>query len=182
MTGLLAASAVSGGKDMDKYKGISMLIIVVAVIALAFIVVNKVFGGINGILEGLGLKDSEEEIRLNSDLENFLRDTSNPTNPFSPAFYKNAPADSKLFKSAFADQLARQIYDSVGVFYDDPESALAAIKQCTTKSQVSFISDRFNVMFKKDLITWLDQKFDTNNQKRILREIYSYAASLPKYK
>lgn len=178
MIGALAAGAAA---SKNKYVGISTLLVVIAVIVLAFIILNKVFGGINGILESFGLKDSEEDIKLNEDLKNKFSNSSNPSNPFSPSFYKSAPSGSLLFNVAKADSLAEQLYDSVGILYDDPESGLAAIKQCRAASQVSFLADRFNILYKKDLISWLSIKYDTSNQKKVLNEIYDYVSRLPKY-
>lgn len=178
---MLQALALGAASSKNKYVGISTLLIVIAVIAIVFIVLNKVFGGINGVLESFGLKDTKEEKELNKDIRDALTDSSNPNSPFSPSMYKSAPAGAKIFSVSTAQSLAKQIYDSVGVIWDDPESGFGAIKQCKTQSQVSFLSDTFNNVYGKDLISWLDQKYDRTGQKKVLREIYSYVANLPKY-
>lgn len=178
MIGALAAGAAA---SKNKYVGISTLVIVIAIVAIAFIIINKLFGGINGFLEGIGLKKDEKEIQLDSDLAKFLSNSSNPSNPFSPSFYKSAPGGAKLLTVAAAKVLAKQIYDSVGWMYDSPENAFAAIKQCSAQSQVSFLADQFGKEYSKDLVSWLNQKFDTDGQKVILREIFYYVSKLPKY-
>jgi hypothetical protein len=174
-------AVVPSGKTGEYAKAFIYVAIGLLVIFLAYTIVKKVFGGIDGVLEALGLKESEEDKALKAQLGGATADTNRPESPWSPAFYKTAPAGARIVTSAAADKLAKQIWDSVGSFYDDPESGLAAIKQLPSQAALSFLSDRFQSKYSRDLYNWLLLKYDTNDQKKVLIQIDAYVKSLPKF-
>lgn len=181
--GAAAASMFApSGKAGENAKAISMLLIVIAIIILGYVIVNKMFGGWNSFFEALGLKESAEDKARREKLEGQLSGTNNPSSPWSPQFYKSAPAGTKLVTAAKADEVTKQIWDSVGSIWDDPESGLAAIKQLPSQAAVSFIADRFNNRYQRDLLGWLNIKYDTDSQKDVLIRIINYVDQLPKYK
>jgi hypothetical protein len=117
-------------------------------------------------LETVGLKDSAAD-KTQSHTENLTisKDYWNPT------FYQKPPAGygSIMLTSAYADKLARQLYDSAGWFNDDEEAIYAAFRQCTYKSQVSFLVQRFYELYKQDLYTWLrDSVLNTSELNTVL--------------
>lgn len=117
----------------------------------ALFVAYKVFGGIKGLFESLGLSSSAADISV-------TQTQSDPGSPWSPLFYKTLQRQGKnvmLFSAASADILAKQIYDSTGPFTDNWAQAFGAIKQCKYKTQVSFLAERFKLKYNADLITWL---------------------------
>lgn len=181
--GVAAASLFApSGKAGENAKAISMILIVVAIIVLGYVIVNKMFGGWNSFFEAIGLKESAEDKARREKLEQQLSGTNNPGSPWSPEFYKSAPAGTKLVTAAKAEQVAEQIWDSVGRLWDDPEAGLSAIKQLPSQAAVSFIADKFNAKYQRDLLEWLNIKYDTDSQKDILIRIINYVEELPKYK
>lgn len=77
-----------------------------------------------------------------------------------PNYYKELLA-SKQYQSimitpvAIADALAKQIYDAKGLLNDKEAQIYAAFNQLHYLTQVSFLADRFNTLYKKDLRSWL---------------------------
>jgi hypothetical protein len=117
----------------------------------AIFVVYKVFGGIKGLFDSLGLSSSPEDISV-------INTAQDPGTPWSPTFYKTLQAQGKnvwLLTQASADLLAKQIYTSTGAFSDNWPQAFGAIKQCKYKTQISFLCERFKIKYNADLITWL---------------------------
>lgn len=135
--------------------------------------------------EALGLKRDEEEEKLDKDVQQRNEEAQNGSaTPWSPQFYKQAQAEGKtvtLIKVDDADRLAKQIWDSVGVFYDTPTQAVSAIKQVPTQAAISFLSERFNLKYDRDLWNWMKFKFDTDEQMKQLTDMAHYVEKLPKY-
>lgn len=176
------------GKSGENAKAIGYLLIVGVVVVIIIIAIkqgSKIFGDISGgidkFLVVLGLKDSAAKQKANEDLAKADQIANQVTSPFNPTFYKSAPAGTPLFTSSDAAALAEQIYDSVGILYDDPESGYGAFKQASSWAKVSQISDVFNRLFGKDVYSWMKIKYDTTTQKDVLSKIVNYAAALPKY-
>lgn len=183
MIGAMAAAegAQAFAPKTEWVKILVTLVIVAAVIWILYMVVSRVFGGIDGLAEMLGLKDSEEKKRLSDSVDQGIEDSNNPNSPWNPSFYKTAPPGSKMLTSAATDTLAKQIWDSVGAFSDTPTQATGAIKQCPTGTAVSFLASRFQTKYGRDLVNWMRQHFDTTEQVREMNTILSYVKSLPKY-
>jgi len=100
---------------------------------------------------------------------------------FNPAFIKNAPAGTALLTKKNADIKARNIWDSIGFIYDDPIKTKAAFSNIVTKSQVSHLAKVFYDTYKKDLLSFLTQKLDTDEQQKILSQIIERLNGLPDY-
>lgn len=183
-----AAQFLPGGETGNKAKSVVYIIVAILVVVVIIIVIKKgskvfdtVFGGITKVFQAIGLADSEEELKADADAAAADTKATATVSPFNPAFYKNAPTGTPLMSSAKAVSLSKQIYDSVGSFYDDPESGLAAFKQCANWAQVSFLCDMFQQKYSKDAYGWLKIKYDTTSQKDILSKIVNYCVNLPKY-
>ena len=145
-------------------------------IALAAVVVFKVFGAMDAVLEAIGVKDSQ----ATKDLD---QAGTNSTSYWSPLFYKAAPAGTWLLKADFANQYADEIYNAMGGFNDDEDAAIAVFKRLRSQAQVSQLADVFNIRHQGDLLTWLrggvwpqDRLSDAD-----VNTINTYIKSLPKY-
>ena len=179
---LLAAGALPGGKTGDQAKSFVLIAVTVAVLVIVFVVISKTFGGINAFLEAVGLKETEDEKKQRELLEGNIQGSLDDSSPWSPRFYKSAPGAATLVTKATADANAKKIWDSVGAVYDDPEAGLAAIKNMPTQAAVSFLADRFESLYNRDLLGWLQIKYDTSHQKEVLNQMFKYVSNLPKYK
>lgn len=132
---------------------------------------------IKPLLQKLGIQKSEAEI-------NIEQESIDPGSPFNVNFWKQAPAGAKLLKVADAQKYAKDIWDSVGWFYDDFEKVYSIFKQLRFQSQVSFLADTFQQQYKKDLLAWLEgdlwpsDRYSTD-QVELIRK---YVKNLPKYK
>jgi hypothetical protein len=176
--------ATAGQLIPEKQRGIISIIITLVIIAIVIFVVAKVSGGLTSLFEMLGLKRDKEEEKLDRDVNDRNEEASDPGNPWNPQFYKNAQAQGKaitLIRRADAERLAKQIWDSVGVFSDTPPQAVSAIKQVPTQAALSFLSEVFNLQYDRDLWNWLYFKFDTDDQKKALTDMAHYVERLPKY-
>jgi hypothetical protein len=158
-----------------------VLIIVVVIFKKGMSIFDSFFDGIGSMLEAIGLKDDAEDIKADEAVKAVDEKVNAVVSPFNPTFYKNAPAGTPLFTQAKLAALADQIYNSVGVVYDDPEAALGAFKACSNWAKVSQLSEKFNNMYSKDVWSWLKLKYDRTSQKDILAKIANYAFALPKY-
>jgi hypothetical protein len=172
------------GETGNKAKSVVLILVVVTIVILLIIfgtkIFKNIFGSMDALLEAIGLKDSPEKAAAKAAAADANNKANQTDSPFNPNFYRSVPQGTKLLTSAFASKLADQVYDSVGVIYDDPENGLSAIKQCSNWAQVSQLSDMFFQRHGKDLIGWLNIKYDTTDQKNILSEMVNYAFNLPK--
>lgn len=180
-----ALAAAEGAKSImpksEVVKTIITLAIVIAVLWIVYMVVKRVFGGIDGLFQGLGLQDSPEKKRLAESVDKGIEDSNNSNSPWNPAFYKTAPPGSRLLTTAATDNLASQVWSSVGVISDTPTQATGAIKQCPSQAAVSFLASRFQTKYGRDLVNWMREHFDTESQVREMNTILAYVANLPKY-
>lgn len=182
----------------ENAKAWAIIIIVVVGVVLAAYLISKTFGsisgavgdmwnGIKGIPSDLGLTDTQAETDQKAKLLAATQAAATPTSPWSPQFYKNAPNGASLMTSASGDALAKQIWDSVSWFqWGPPDGSIpeGAIKQCSTQSQVSFLADRFQQKYGKDLYTWLNGCFSgvlDAPSVYTLSVLNDYVNSLPKY-
>lgn len=146
----------------------------------AGIVLLAYFGVIKPILNKLGVTKSATD-RLIED-KNKL---PNNKNPFSPDFYKYAPNGSKLIKSADATNLSKRIYDALGVFSDDEAAIYSVFRQLKSQRQVSILADKFQQIYKTDLLTYLQRGYSQWNAASGLNEnemsvVISIVDGLPK--
>lgn len=180
----LAAGAAAGAVP-EKQRGIIAIIITLVVVAIVVFVVIKITQGAGGILEALGFKRDPAEKDLDKAAQVANEQNQNSESPWSPQYYRNAQTKGiamTLIPADKAANLSKQIWDSVGVFTDTPVQASSAIKQLPTKAAVSWLAEKFNVLYDRDLWDWLNLKFDTDEQKKVLTDMAHYVRSLPDYK
>lgn len=161
-----------------KGQDIGLILIILAVIILVFLVAYNYSKGIKGILEGIGLKDDKTDKAIQDRLTVNVNKAEN-AEYWKPSMWKNVKG-AKILTQDSSKRIADQIYSSVGYFSDTPAQAVAAFKQLTAKTQVSYLVDRFNAIHKLDLKTFLNERFDTTEQKKALNDIYNYVQNLPK--
>ena len=101
---------------------------------------------IKPLLEGVGLSKSDEEIEIE-------KQTSNPGSPWNPNYWRKGGAT--LIREADAVRFVNTIWNAPGYISDDFDAVLGVFKQLKTKSQVSYLADKFNQMKGKDLLNWL---------------------------
>ena len=129
--------------------------------------------------------------KINAILDGSTPDPSNPQgsdNYWSATFWKKVSPQTKLVSDTqiyqFFKNLATQIYDSVSPstknwITDSPSEGFAAFKAIGSKLGVSVLADVFNQKYQQDLFTFLNDKYDTEEQKAIWNNIQSYTNNLP---
>jgi hypothetical protein len=162
-------------------KGVVIVLWGIVIVVLAIILFGKAMNLGNGIFEFFGLKDDSAEAADTSGIRKDVSANQQAGNnsAWSPGYYKLYPG-ATLITVASAQMLAKRIYDSVGYIYDTPSQALSAIKQINSKVKFSFMSEQFTKAHQLDLLSWMEQKFDTKEQKRIFAEALDYVSGLPK--
>jgi len=184
-----------------KGQNIAIILIILAVIVIVFLVINKIFGGLKGFLDffkgigdtakkatdaakqALGLEDTPQQASDRIIINKEQEKVNTISSPWNPAYHKNAPKESSLFTVSAGDKYATLIYDSVSsILPDNPRQALSTIKNARTKTQVSWISDRFNQKYNNDMFNYLAYHFDTPEQMSNLVSMITYVNSLPEYK
>lgn len=100
---------------------------------------------------------------------------------FNPEFIKGSPTGTALLTKAGAEAKARNIWDAIGFTYDEPLKIKAQFSTLSTKSQVSHLAKVFKEKFGKDLLGWLVNKMDTDEQQKILTQILARLDTLPDF-
>jgi hypothetical protein len=166
----------------------AIVIVIAALVILFFLLywISKTFGGLSKLFGGLGsaigISDSPEQAAQKKAIEDAKNAANVTTSPWSPVFYQNAPAGARLFTQSATDDYAKTIWDSVGLFSLDISEVVGVFRNFVAKSQVSFLADRFNKLYNKDLISWLTlqyTKFGTPDPGLVT--ITSIVNALPKY-
>jgi len=113
----------------------------------------------------------------------------NPTQPEGSESYWNPSYATKYSKNpafwndakikAFVNDVAKIIYDSIGTFYDSPQQTLSAFKKINSKVGVSIVSNAFTTKYNKDMYSWLEDKLNTEEQRKVFAQIKQYTDSLP---
>jgi hypothetical protein len=139
------------------------------------------FGVLRPILNKLGITKSKEAKTIDEQ-----ENKTNKENPFSPVFYKLSPSGSKLLTGKSADYFAKQIYDAMGVFGDDEAKIYGVFRSMKTQSQVSFLAERFQVLYKTDLLDYLKRGYSNWNtasglNANELNQVITIVNKLPKY-
>jgi hypothetical protein len=138
------------------------------------------FNTVKSLLEKLGLLTGQNtQIVLDAQ--------SNPASPWNPNFWMSAPGGvySFAFTESQAGQLCKQIHDAFGLFSDNVEQVTAAIKQCKTQANLSFVAWEFQKIYNADLLTFLRNgggvlPWDGVSDS-VIASLNSYILSLPKY-
>ncbi len=132
------------------------------------------------ILEGLGLKKSEEEKKIDSEIENNYVKVQDV---FSPNYYLNAKSQGKRIQDVSpSDQeyIKSSIYNCIGYFYDSPQKCLSAFTtNLKYKTQVSIVAHSFLNAYGQDMLGYMTDRLDTGGQRQVLNQILSYVNSLP---
>lgn len=109
---------------------------------------------------------------------------SSPTSPWSPSFYKKAPAGTSLLTEFQAKVYTDRLLNSVGYLSDNFSMALGVFKAMKTQSQVSYLADYFFRSQGQDLLTWLQGNtypVDRFSDQEV-EQMIDYVDGLPKYK
>ena len=159
------------------------LFINLAIIAVAY------FGIIKPILNKTGITTSATERGEESEIKKI--ETAPPeSNPFDPKYYKSAAArraGALLLYSAKATELSRIIYNAMGYFSDDESAVYSVFRSLQTKSQVSFLSEKFRQLYNIDMLEFLKRGKNQYNPASGLNTseiatVINIVNNLPKYR
>ena len=129
------------------------------------------------LLEALNIKDSDEE-KKDKKLQEETENLATKDNYWKPSFYKQVINGyrSMIFTQASADNLCKRLMGASGQINDLETVIYGIFRQCNYKSQVSFLAERFFVLYRKDLYLWL--KEDVLNQSE-LNIVLNITSKLP---
>ena len=135
---------------------------------------------INTVLQGLGLKKTDDEIQIDNAIkENY----SGALEAFNPEYYLQAKASGKTIRSISAESqqiVKSSIYNCIGYVYDNPQKCLAAFTtNLKYKTQVSVVSHSFVNAYGESMLGYLTDRLDTASQKAVLNQILEYVKNLP---
>lgn len=82
---------------------------------------------------------------------------SNPNSAWKPSFWQSIPDGTPklLITESFATDWTETIHDAFGLTEDDFNEILNVFSQLKTKSQVSYLSDKFQQRYGADLLSFL---------------------------
>lgn len=137
---------------------------------IVFFTIKK---GFTGFLEALGLKNSKEDITVQTEV-------SNSFSAWSPNYWTKVK-NATLFKVAYTQMLCDQIYNSVSWYGDNWSVAFGAIKSCKTKTQISWLAYQFQQRYKVDLLAWLPGTIWPNDRfsNEEVAQAINYVKNLP---
>ena len=186
-------------QETDNYIKIGLVILAVIVILA---ILGKLGKGVDSFLESLGLKKSDEEKKAEKTAEQI--EDKNKTQPvqseWQPKDFNIFQPDASIqnlntweafqrknkkavrvvkFEPDYWAPNVKRIYNSVGVFYDNPEEGLAMIRKMRSKASFAYLSQDFTRQTGKDLLEWLKNKYDTEYQKQVYAKILEYLSNLP---
>jgi hypothetical protein len=146
------------------------------------IIVVAYFGIIRPILTKLGIQKTDSD-RLVDRQENL----PNNQNAFSPTFYKTGGSGTLLLTMAVKQNLAKRIYDALGVFSDDESAIFSVFRQLKSQSQVSYLAEYFGQKYKSDLLDYLKRGYSSFNpasglSAEELQIVLNIVNNLPKYR
>lgn len=139
-----------------------------------------VFLGGRSIFQKLGLSPSNEDLQLQQSIQQAQQSLSS-NNYFDPQWWKKAVAKygtALILKNDQADGYAKLIYQSKGIFNDDESQVYGVFEQLKTKSQVSYLADRFYAVYKQSLLQYLNSFL---NDKEMLI-VFNITSKKPEYK
>lgn len=186
-----AALTGSKGLNQENAKAISILLIVVAVIVIAYFVIKKIGGGLDAIKNGadsllqkIGVNDSPEVAAAKDKINKAQADaTQSQTSYWTPEFYMSAPDGATILTIDSTNNACNIVYNAYGFFsyLDTPNDAVAAFKTMPSKCAVSFMAVQWQILYNSDLLAWITNKSDTDKDKVALATIIAYCDSLPNY-
>ncbi len=148
-------------------------------VGVAIIVVfNKGSKLTAAILEALGLKDTAEEKAAEREFE-----TANEMGYFKDTYVSQLNPKTEVFKNVGSqkkvDDMVKTIESAIGYIYDQPEKIEGVFNSLAYKSQVCILAYNFKLKTKKDLLAFLNEKLDTDDQKKTLNRILKRTNNLP---
>lgn len=151
-------------------------LLLIGAVVVGGVVIYNIWDSIRKSLGGLSKENAEAGVKL-------------PV--WNGSFWKQQQAaghDTLIFSSATAEALITQLANYQGVLNDDFNAVMGVLKRCKTKSQVSFLVDKFFQKYNRDLygflrdgyspVPWFGQGLSNDH----LTEINTYVQSLPDYK
>lgn len=173
------------GKNAELIRTMMPAIILIIVVLVIKKMMEKMSDNLKAPFVNMGVMDSKEQaaaaIKADSQAQSMENLGSN--SPFSTNYYreksKNGTKSVHLLTAAAQDALAKRIYNAIGFFTDDVDAIISAIKQCTYKTQISFMSEKFATLYAKDLFNFLQDKLDRTDQKIAFGKIVNYVNALP---
>jgi hypothetical protein len=120
-------------------------ILVVGAVGLGVYILYK---PIKALFDTFGITQSKTQEQVQT------LQTSGVKSPFSPLYYKSIRL-AKLMPVAQANAKAKAIYDSITYLGNDYAKILAIFKTLTYKTQVSFLAQQFQTLYKQDLLEYL---------------------------
>lgn len=142
------------------------------------------FGVIRPILKKLGIQQTQEEKEAAQAIIK-QENTPNNENPFSSIYWKNVRG-AQLIDVASTDRLNRRIYNAMGYFSDDESAVYSVFTQLKYKTQVSWLADNFQRLYKIDLFDFLKrgkgQLYQAGLNNEEMQKIIKIVNALPKTK
>lgn len=120
-------------------------ILVIGAVGLGVYILYK---PIKALFDTFGITQSKTEEEVQT------LQTSGTKSPFSPLYYKGINK-AKLLTVAQANAKAKAIFDSITYLGNDYAKILAIFKTLTHKTQVSFLAQQFQALYKQDLLEYL---------------------------
>jgi len=120
-------------------------ILVVGAVGLGIYILYK---PIKALFDTFGITQSKTEEQVQK------LQTSGVKSPFSPLYYKGIKK-AVLMPVAQANAKAKAIHDSITYLGNDYAKILAIFKTLFFKTQVSFLAQQFQLLYKQDLLEYL---------------------------
>jgi len=138
-------------RDNETAKWVAIGLVGVTALTIAY------FGIVKPIFNAIGLTSSKEDREADKVIDKFKREQYLSSLPYSENKSKVTLSQTK------ANQLAIDIYNSKGTFWDSESSAVGAIKAASTKINVSYLAYRFRQLYQRDLQTYLTSFLENEN-------------------
>jgi hypothetical protein len=138
----------------DKSKVVRILVIggvAIVVISLSY------FGFIKPILNKIGLTKDKDDRQADRDYNKLSRSQA-----LSPLFYRNNKNKITL-SSSKANELAYNIYNAKGTFWDDESKAVGSIQRAGSLVNLSYISDVFTNNYGHGLQSYLNSFIESKD-------------------
>jgi hypothetical protein len=164
---------------INKLTDKQLMILVVAGLIIFFVLgkeVKDLFKSLNPFAK------SDEEEKGDKKIKDSI--ITNPNkNYWTPRYWQDKSKTEgvqKILTKATAEELAKRLWDSISWYPggDDIAKAEGVFKNLLYKTQVSFLADTFQKLYKKDMLSFLIDKLDTKDQKEALNRILTFTSKL----
>jgi len=125
-------------------------------VALAVVGISY-FGFIKPILNFVGLTKDKDDRQADRDYNKLSRSQA-----LSPLFYRNNKSKITL-SSSRANELAYNIYNAKGTFWDDESKAVGSIQRAGSLVNLSYISDVFTNNYGHGLQSYLNSFIESKD-------------------